>query len=148
MFSPDKTRSDSDVQRTSAGPPPSFIQVHGMLGMMFSGAGFLGMIYGWMFAHQATPAVGQGLIAGLLGGLIASLGHVFATMGWILFCVGMPLATAAWGWRKKAAWARPLTQFLGLVGALFGLWILVDGQLMMSLVPFSYAVWVGWVLGR
>lgn len=48
----------------------------------------MSLIYGHIVHDAASPVSGEGLIAGLLGGLAASMGQIFVSTGWVLMGVG------------------------------------------------------------
>ena len=59
-----------------------------MAGPLCAAVGLLSLIYGWLIHDAASPEAGEGIIAGLVGGLAASMGQVFISTGWLLVGVG------------------------------------------------------------
>ena len=74
-----------------------------LAGLLSIGMGLAALIYGWVVQRAASPSAGDGLVAGLLGGLAASLGQIFISTGWLLMIVGALL----WGF---ARWLRTRTE--------------------------------------
>jgi uncharacterized membrane protein YeaQ/YmgE (transglycosylase-associated protein family) len=148
MFKPSDPDKPTSTPPEPLGIPPAFALSHLGLGSVFLASGTVGLLYGSLVEKLARPEAGEGLISGLFAGLAASLGGVFQSLGWVLLGLGFPLALAGWGWNNSKSWARPLTQILGIAGALAGIWLLTRFAFVEALLPLSYAALVGWVLGK
>jgi hypothetical protein len=148
MFKP--SDPDEPLSEREADPkmPHAFGMVHLVFGTALLASGLVGLIYGSLIETMTRPDAGEGLLAGFLGGLAAGLGEVFQTMGWVLLGLGGPVALAGWGWTRSKPWARILTQILGVLAVIAGLWLLTRLAIVESLLPLAYAALVGWILGR
>ena len=74
----------------------SFDRLQLMLGAALLISGLGGLIYGSLMESQTRPDEGEGLLAGLLGGLVASLGEFFQSLGWVLAGLGCLVLLMRW----------------------------------------------------